>query len=300
MRLRSWRRAALHLVETATSRVGAGRFKDWRSFAGWLGIVIAVGCTAGCTTTTTTGPDGTAASVGLRDRVTASDESTEARRARVRFELATAYFGRGQLTTALDEVKLAIAADPTLGPAHNLRGLIYSALGDSALAEDSFRRALQINARDGDVMHNYAWHVCGEKRYAEANALFERALALPQYRDMVRTLLAQGVCQARAGQYPDAERTLNRAYEFDPGNPATAVNLAEVLLRRGEFERARFFVRRVNGVPENVSAETLWLAARIESRLGNRVALGDIGNQLVNRFPQSAEARAFQRGRFDE
>lgn len=236
----------------------------------------------------------------LRDRVTASDESPEQRRARVRFELATAYFGRGQMTTALDEVKLAIAADPTLGPAFNLRGLIYSNLGDAALAEDSFQRALQLNPRDGDAMHNLGWHLCRERRFPEAEGMFNRAISVPQYRDGPRTLLAMGVCQARAGRLPEAETTLTRAQEADPGSPAIAVNLAEVLLRRGEAERARFHVRRVNSVPENVSPETLWLAARIEHRLGNRTGVEELGGQLLTRFPQSGEARAFQRGRFDD
>jgi type IV pilus assembly protein PilF len=248
--------------------------------------------TPGSTTVTET--------VGLRDRVTASDESPEARRARVRLELASAYFSRGQFTTALDEVKLSIAADPSVSAAFNLRGLIYSQLGDSALAEDSFRRALQLNPRDPDVLHNFGWHLCRERRFADADAQFAQALALPAYRDMVRSLLAQGVCHAQAGQTAAAERSLTRANELDPGNPVVSFNLAEVLLRKGEFERARFLVRRVQAVPENITAETLWLAARIENRLGNRVALGDFGNQLVNRFPQSSEARAFQRGAFDE
>lgn len=254
-----------------------------------MGVVILAGCG------TTGGGSG-----DLRDRVTASDESPEARRARVRFELATAYFGRGQLTTALDEVKLAIAADPTLGPAFNLRGLIYSSLGDTALAEASFQRAIQINARDGDAMHNLGWHYCREQRFAEADQLFARALATPQYRDASRTWLSQGVCQARAGRLEEAERTLTRAFEVDAGNAAIAINLAEVLYRRGEFERARYYVRRVNQNADLVSAETLWLAVRVENRLGNRTGLNEWGTQLVNRFPQSAEARAFQRGRFDD
>ncbi len=236
----------------------------------------------------------------LRDRVTASDESPDARRARVRFELASAYFSRGQVATALDEVKLALAADPTLGPAHNLRGLIYSNLGDSALAESSFQRALQINPRDGDALHNLGWHLCRERRYAEADEQFTRALATPQYREVIRTWLAQGVCQARGGRLDDAERTLTRAFEVEAGNPAISVNLAEVLYRKGEFERARYHVRRVNQVVDLVSAETLWLAIRIENRLGNRAGLNEMGNQLVNRFPQSSEARAFLRGRFDD
>jgi type IV pilus assembly protein PilF len=246
---------------------------------------------AGCAA----GPDGE-----LRDRVTTSDETQEARRARVRLELAAAYFARGQMNVALDEVKLALAADPTLGPAFNLRGLIYSNLGENQLAEDSFRRAMSLNPRDGDTLHNFGWYLCRERRYAEANDLFERAINEPRYREMVRTLLAQGVCQARAGQYPLAERTLTRAYELDAANPATAFNLAEVLLRRGELERARYYIRRVNAQPDFANAESLWLAARIEHRLGNAAGANDFANQLRSRFPQSPEARAFEQRRFDD
>src|SRR5207237_300352 len=45
------------------------------------------------------------------DKITASDESEATKRARARMDLASAYFSRGQFTTALDQVKLAIAAD---------------------------------------------------------------------------------------------------------------------------------------------------------------------------------------------
>ncbi len=69
---------------------------------------------------------------------------------------------------------------------------------------------------------------------------------MPQYRGAARTLLAQGVCQAHAGQLADAEASLARSYELDPTSPFTATNLAEVLYRRGDYERARFYIRRVN------------------------------------------------------
>ena len=235
-----------------------------------------------------------------KDRITASDEPEASKRARVRLDLASAYFSRGQMTVALDEVKLAIAADPTVAAAFNLRGLIYASLGDERLAEESFRRALQLDARDADSMQNYAWYLCQQKRFGEANQMFEQALAVPLYRDSLRTLLAQGVCLARGGQLTQAERALQRAYELDPTNPSTTVNLAEVLYRRGENERARFFIRRVNGAADVSNAQTLWLAARIEQRLGNVQGVEELGNQLRNRFPQSREAAAFDRGQFDD
>ncbi len=235
-----------------------------------------------------------------RDRITASDESESSKRARVRLELAAAYFGRGQMETALDQVKLALVAEPNLGQAHNLRGLIYASLGDERLAEESFRRALQINARDTDTMQNFGWYLCQQKRYAEANRQFDQLLATPQYRDGARTLLTQGVCHAYAGNLPEAERILLRSYEMDPSNPAAAVNLSEVLYRKGDLERARGFIRRVNLQTEVASAQTLWLAARIEKRLGNQEALDETGRLLRARFPASREAGLFDRGQFNE
>jgi type IV pilus assembly protein PilF len=235
-----------------------------------------------------------------KDLVTASDETARSKRARVRMELATGYYGRGQMTTALDEVKLALIADPTSAEAYNLRGLIYSNLGDDKLAEESFKRALQLNSRDADSMQNYGYFLCQKKRYTEANAMFDQALEVPRYRDSARTLLTKGVCLAFAGQLPASEATLSRAYEIDPANPSIAVNLSEVLYRLGEYERARFYIRRVNAVPTLVGSQTLWLAARIEQHLGNRSGAQDFGDQLRKRFPDSREAASFERGGFDE
>lgn len=235
-----------------------------------------------------------------QDLRTASDQTDADRRANARLQLAGAYFGRGQLTTALDEVKLALQARPDLPDALNLRGLIYAAMGETRLADDSFRRALAVSPRDGDTMHNYGWYLCQQGQFAEADAQFAQALAQPTYRGVTRSLLARGVCQARAGRWAEAEGTLTRSYELDPSNPATAYNLADVLFRRGEYERARFYMRRVNAQETTANAQSLWLAARIEQRLGNAVGARDLGVRLRDRFPESPEALLFEKGRFDD
>lgn len=243
------------------------------------------------------GPTGAAAPTELR---TASDQTDADRRASVRMELAALHFGRSQYSTALDEIKLALQSKPDLGAAYSLRALVYASMGEDALADESFNRALQINPRDADAIHNRAWFLCQRNKFADADRLFEQALALPQYRDAQRSLMAQGVCLARAGKLEEAERKLARAYELDPTNPSTALNLAEVLFRRGDYERARFYVRRVNQREDLTNAQTLWLALRIENRLGNRSGADEFGRQLRNRFPQSAETLSYERGRFDD
>jgi type IV pilus assembly protein PilF len=256
---------------------------------------------AACTTSTTTRevPLDTPVATTTTARAPA-DPADADRRARLRVELGSAYFARGQTDTALEEVRQALAAKPDLPEAYNLRGLIYASQGEFAQAEESFRRALQINPRYADAMHNWAWVLCQQRRFGEADAMFQRTLDQPGYREITRTLLARGVCQARDGRLADAEATLTRAYQLDPANPAIAVNLSEVLLKRGEFQRARFYVARVNAQPEQSNAQTLWLAARIEQRLGDNAKANEFGRQLKARFPQSPETLAYEQGRFDD
>ncbi|HEY2560714.1 MAG TPA: type IV pilus biogenesis/stability protein PilW [Caldimonas sp.] len=263
--------------------------------SGLLLALAAAALIAACTTQNTVVPVS-----GAPDRINPTEEADAKKRAHARLELASAYFSRGEMTTALDQVKVALAADPQYGDAYNLRGLIYSSMGDQPLAEENFRQALQINPRDADTMHNYGWVLCQQKRYPESFEMFRRALAVQQYRGAARTLLAEGVCQAFAGQLAESEASLSRAYELDPSSPFTATNLAEVLYRRGDFERARFYIRRVNSQPTVSNAQTLWLAARIENKLGNHTGASDFGNRLRNRFPDSREAALFTRGAFDE
>jgi type IV pilus assembly protein PilF len=257
-----------------------------------LAATLLLACLAGCVQV----PQG-----GEQNDIKPESEQSKAERsARVHLELAGLYLGRNQAQTALDEVKLALASKPDLPEAYNLRGLAYGALGDASAADASFQHALQLAPNDGATLHNYGWFLCQERHFAQAHARFDAALKLPQYRDRQRTLLAQGVCDARAGDWPAAEVALMHSYELDPSNPAIAFNLSEVLLHRGEFERARFYIKRVNDVPEQSNAQSLWLAARIEHRAGKNNAAQDFGRRLRERFPKSAEALKFERGQFDE
>ena len=237
---------------------------------------------------------------GKGDIVTQSDENEVRKRARIRLELASTYFTQAQYTTALDETKQALAIDPTLVSAVELRALIYDAMGDQARAEDAFKQALSMEPNNAGVLHNYGWYLCRHKDYARADPLFVRAANQPMSLTATKSLLVRGVCQIQAGQWAEAEKSLAKSYELDPANPATAYNLSAVLLHKGELERARFYIRRVNASPQQATAESLWLAARIEHKMDNPAGRDEFGAQLRNRFAGSREANLFELGRFDE
>ncbi len=274
---------------TANLRIGAAAL----SCVLWLSLM-------GTAILTLTACASNVSSTGMNsDLVTDSDEPETRKRARLRLELAVAYFDKGQTTDALDHLKQSIAADPNLFEAYNLRGLIYMRLSDTPIAEESFRRALTLNPKAASVQHNYGWLLCQQARLSEAVQLFGSALANPNYGDRAKTWMAQGLCQQKYGKNADAEASFVRSYELDAGNPITAYNLSLLLFQRAEFVRSQFYVRRLNN-SELANAESLWLGIKVERRLDNRDATLQLGAQLKKRFPQSREYLALERGAFNE
>jgi type IV pilus assembly protein PilF len=257
----------------------------------WAAVLL-----AGCATQPGTGPG---AASGRGEIMTESDEPDVRKRARIRLELAANYFQQGQTNVALDELKQALVTDPTYADAYNLRGLVYMRMNDNALAEDSFRRAMTLNPRDGDVLHNYGWLLCQQNRHSESLAMFGRAMATPLYGGQAKTLMTQGLCQVRAGQTAEAERSLSQSYELDAGHPVTGYNLANLLFQRGDLTRAQFYIRRLNN-SNLANAETLWLGIKVERGLGSREAMLQLADQLKKRFGQSREAAAYERGAFND
>jgi type IV pilus assembly protein PilF len=257
----------------------------------WLPWVVVLALQA-CSTATA--PQGAAA-----DIVTPSDETDARRRARIRLELAVGYFETGKVAFALDEVKQALVNDPGFADAYNLRGLIYMQLRDLPMADESFRRALSVRPGDANVLHNHAWLLCLQQKYDEADKRFAEVLANPGHTGRTKSLMAQGLCQARAGDLVQAEKTFLRAYELDTANPVVGYNLADIFFRKGELTRAQFYIRRINN-SEFANAETLWLGVKVEKALNDTVAMRQLSEQLRKRFPQSKETAALERGAFNE
>lgn len=265
----------------------------WRVSAVFFMVMALYGCASKPPASqTTVAADG-------KDLVTESDEPEVRRRARLRLELASGYLEQGKTKVALDEIKQSLFADPTYAPAYNLRGLIYMQLSENAMAEDSFQQALKLAPRDGDTWHNLGWLYCQQSRYKEAMKAFNTALQIPLYAAAARTWMVQGICQVRAGQPADAERSFTRSFELDASNPITIFNLSKLLTQHGDYKRALFYIRRLNN-SEQANAESLWLGIRVERQLQNTEAARQLGDQLSRRFPDSKEAAAYARGAFDE
>ena len=219
-------------------------------------------------------------------------------RARVHTELAGAYYARGGMAIALQELRTATSADSNYAPAHSMLGLVYMELKENQLAESSFERAISLSPNDPDINHNYGWFLCNSGREKESIKLFVQALRNPLYPTPWRSYSAAGVCSLKGGNPKDAEEFFQRALKLEPDDPSSLIRLGEIRYRQNNIDEARRLVSRYNKLI-SPTAESLWLALRIERRLGERVAEQALAIQLRRRFPSSAEYRALQRGQYD-
>ena len=235
-----------------------------------------------------------------RDLPTASDHTEADRLAQVRLELASGYFSMGQVSTALDEVKRALAVKPDFPEALSLRGLIYGQLGETALAEGSFRRALQLTPRDPNLMHNYAWFLCQQRRWQEADAWFGQATDRASSQDAPRSWRARGVCLAAGQRLEEAVDALWRADRMEPAHPVTVYHLALALLALDRLTQARSTIEAVLQRVETTTEPSLWLAVRMAHRARDEPARQRWAGLLQSRFPGSVPARLVAEGVYDE
>jgi len=219
-------------------------------------------------------------------------------RARLHTELAGAYYERGNMAVALDELRQATAADSGYAPAHNLLGRIYMDLGEKDLAQASFERAVRLSPSDPDINHFYGWFLCQNGREEDSIKYFQQATRIPLYPTPWRSYSAAGVCTLRTKNVKQAEDFFQRALKMDPDEPVSLLQLGQIRYQQGNMDDARKLVGRYNKVVAPTS-ESLWLALRIERKMGERVAEQSYANQLRRRFPGSKEYQALQRGHYE-
>jgi type IV pilus assembly protein PilF len=256
---------------------------------------------AGCASEPTQGGDDgqTAASAGKDDAQSLVQSPGDARtRAKAHTDLASAYYGIGNMGVALEEARVAIASDPSYAPAYNVQALVNMDLKDNGAAEASFQRGLKIAPADADLNHNYGWFLCQTGREQQAMAHFTAALRNPLYTTPSRTYAAAGRCLLQRNNAKEAADYFDRALRLDPNNVSALLPYAKVQYDRGRLTEARDLVARYNRLAPP-SAEALWLAVRVERKIGDKIAENSYAAQLRLRFPRSPEYQALQRGEFE-
>lgn len=255
-----------------------------------LGLAVML---AGCTAT------GSGSGQGAQQAVSAQPaESEQQQRAKVHTELGSLYLLDGRSAIALEEARIALSADSNYAPAYNLLGLTHMVLNESRLAEDNFKTAMRLAPGDPEISNNYGWFLCQNGREQASIAHFMAAAKNPLYTTPTKPYTNAGVCSVRLKDDKAAEDYLFTALRLSPTNTQALFWLADIAYRQGRHSEARQWTTDIEKMMEP-TAEVVWLALRIERKLGNRETEARYASQLRRRFPGSPEHRLLTQGQYE-
>jgi Flp pilus assembly protein TadD len=210
-------------------------------------------------------------------RPTVSDEGGSARDY---MERGRAHLEAGRLNEAVAELSRAASLDPKLSQAHSLLAVAYERKGLHERAEDSYRRAIDVNERDPQALNNLGYSLYLAGNYRAAVDKLKRAARLAPTDARVLNPLA--LAQARLGKYDDAYRNFARAGGEFEGHS----NVAALLIRMGRDDKAAEHLEAARGLRPD-SPNVLRQLAEVYERTGRAEKAGDARRAL-----EAADAKA--------
>ncbi len=211
----------------------------------------------------------------------------------VYIELSKAYLIENQLTEAYMNAKKAVIVDPRSSNAYLMLAVINQRLGQSAEAEESYRKSVSLDTQNPVALTAYGAFLCEQKRYADADANFRRALSNPLFNAPWVALHNAGSCEEIAGDTVSAERDYRAALQANPRFAPSLLGMAKASFRDQNYLSARAYLQRYAEVAPH-TAESLWLGVQTENQLGDKDQMSSYGLKLRAKFPDSEEAKYLQ------
>jgi len=160
---------------------------------------------------------------------------------------------RGDRQQATDEIKEAIASDPTRPQPHNSLGVLLKEAGDLAGAEAAFRTAIGLQANYSEAITNLGNILCEAGKLAEAEAMHRRVVELaPEYAEGHNNL---ATALAKQERWDEAVEECRLAVEREPAKSEFQLNLGRALSALNNWrEAAAAFQRAADLALENADA----------------------------------------------
>jgi type IV pilus assembly protein PilF len=242
-------------------------------------VFLLVPLLSGCVTETVGQPDMNA------------DRRTELARART--ALGADYYQRKQYAVALEQLDLAMQADPGYSPAYGVRALVHIALLEDKEAEDDFKRSLDLDAKNSETHDNYGWFLCQRGRERAGIAQHLAAAKDPLYSGQAAAYMRAGECAMKIGDLTNSELYFEKAQILQPELAQVSFDMAQLSYITGDYITARTkFAAFRKAVNDRLSAEHLLLGVRIEHKLGDRGAEAALAARLRRSYPDSREAQS--------
>ncbi|MCE0556688.1 MULTISPECIES: type IV pilus biogenesis/stability protein PilW [unclassified Motilimonas] len=217
--------------------------------------------------------------------------------AKARMQLGIQYLQQGNTEQAKFNLERALAYNSKDPEIHRALAYYYEVVNEPRQAEKAYRQALSINRNDADTMNNYGTFLCREKKYAEAEEQFLRAVKETTYVRVGDTYENAGLCARESGQLDKALEYFDSALSHSPRRPLSLLEMAGIHVTQENYDVARNYLLQYQKVASD-TPQSLWTWIRLESAQNRETAVKSFGRRLVNKFPQSTESQHYLKNEY--
>jgi type IV pilus assembly protein PilF len=170
-------------------------------------------------------------------------------------ELGLAYIQRQQFEHARKSLDRAKQINPDSYGAYAAMGLLYQQEEEYKLADEQFRKALDINGKYTRGRTWYAAFLYSRHRYEEALENFQIASEDTEYDSRSQIFINIGHTAEKLQRYDLAKKAYLKAYTLDPSSSKPLVELIDLEIRIGHFDEARDYYRNLQEIIRSGAAK---------------------------------------------
>ena len=208
-------------------------------------------------------------------------------------QLALAYYDANDMAGARRHINNAMAIDDRNADVYNVLALVLQREGDLELADQTFRRAINLNRDNPRVRNNYAAFLFGQMRYADAFNQLQIVADNVEYEGRAIAFENLGRSALMLNRKEDAQRAFERALQINSNLYLSALELTQLRIDNQDWAGARrtfgqyLTTKDFYSIPFN--ARSLWIGIQLETHFQDRTQLEIYTRLLTTLFRESPE-----------
>lgn len=205
-------------------------------------------------------------------------------------QLGVRYMDLNKLELAKENLQKALEKEPNNARAHSALAVLFEKINHFDEARQHYESALSLASDDIGIQNNYGKFLCDRRQFERGLALLTTATSnlLNDRQWMALTNAAR--CHLGMGQRPKAVTLLKQALDMNGQYSAALLEMQKISYQVGEYKEAEDYLQRYLGEARH-TPETLWVGIQTEQALGNLSLANEYRNLLLDKFPNSNEAK---------
>ena len=213
--------------------------------------------------------------------------------AATRISLGLGYLRMGNMPQAKQNLEKAKKFAPDMVQVYTAFAHYYETVGEQRLTVEAYEKALLLKSDDADTLNNYGVYLCRQDQITEAEVQFLKAITVPSYILVAKSYENLSSCFLQKNDFEKAEMYLNKAIMHSPSSASTLFQMVRLQYAMGDYKQAKNFEQRFEKVTRRFTSQSLALAFKVYSKLGQRRTAKNYATMLVKMYPQSWEGQQF-------